>query len=223
MLPTVTTRAVSRGHAGPREGRRAPGDGQLTSRTPLLLRLPSAVLVTLVLGTAFHVAAGAAAAPPAALLRTAAVLALLWAAVCRNELGLRQLVMAVWTSQAVVHFMLLPQELDVMAASSSPCPMPGGTGPSGTAMQAGDTGWQALVAHGVAGLLTAWWLRRGERRVWAAARRTAREFLALLTPRLTGRRRCRTAGFAAPSTIAASAERWTACQRRGPPMFVAAC
>lgn len=193
----VRVSGVLEGHVGSqRDERAAPvrrRNAQVTASVDpaaaadagMALRVPAFGVVSVALGIGAHMAGGGEPPTVAPLLLIALIVVLAGHTVALKEQSLARLIGFVWTMQAAVHFILMSQH-GGMASHLSFLRMGGHHGhltaglsaPPPADVVAGSTmpGMEGLtpgmlLAHGLAGLVVAAWLRRGEAAVWRAARR----------------------------------------------------
>lgn len=155
----------------------------------LLLRVPVFVAVTLGLAGGAHIVAGGAPPSVGRLALLGVPVALVWWLLARAEQSLKRLAATLWTMQAVLHVALAGGGCRMSAAGSGPLPGHGGIHAAAEPITTSCTGlvhagsgmvhhpgsglspvWM-LLAHALAGLLAAAWLRRGEAAAWRAVRR----------------------------------------------------
>jgi len=160
-------------------------------------RLPGFVAVASVLGVFSHLAAGGSTPAVPGLLVSLAALLATWSLLARQEQSSLRLVALVWLSQVEVHLGLTMT-----------------WGPAGHHHDAGVS-LAMIGAHALAGMVVAWWLRRGEAFAWGAACRLGSMLVARPHVVLVLRP---SAGFVEVAGPRAVATRWPdTAPRRGPP------
>jgi hypothetical protein len=162
---TATTGATT---AGATTGRA--GDGSLPDRWRRRLRVPVFTAATVTLGVGAHLAAGGARPAPGQLGLITAVVALICSAAAGRERRMPALLDAVGLTEAGIHIALL---------GGSHADHAGHVGH--VVDRSGSAGM--LLAHLLASVALAWWLRRGEAAAWRAVDRAVGRGLLLLTAR----------------------------------------
>jgi hypothetical protein len=177
--------------------------GQMPATAPYLavgswLRVPVFTAAAVTLGVLAHLWAGGAAPRPGTLILLIAAVASVCMSVAHRENRLPDLVIGVTAVQVAVHVALLEHQVDAHP-------------PQHQAVM--------MLAHAVAALTLAWWLRRGEAAVWRAARWMLRRLFlpgstppapAISGPQLAAPR---------PQHRLAAAACWSVWTIRGPPTW----
>jgi hypothetical protein len=117
------------------------------------LRLPVFATATTLLAVAAHVAGGGSRPGPGLVLLLSCLVALAFSRFAQHERSYPRLLTAVGAVQVGMHLALLDPQDAAHAGHHTGSPL------------------DLLVAHGVAVLVVAWWLRQGEAATWRALRR----------------------------------------------------
>lgn len=131
-------------------------DGHVPAPPARSWRVVSGTAVPLIVGSGGHIAAGGRWAAPPIVAVAVLLLGPVWV-LSRREIGLLGIATLVASGQLITHAAL-------MFGSAT-----AGSGMAGTGVPTGS----AFAFHLLAALVAGWWMRRGERRVWACARRVA--------------------------------------------------
>jgi hypothetical protein len=129
---------------------------------PLYRAARAVVFATVCVGLAItgHMMASGAAVPPAAVVGGLTVMVTVGVALGGTERSLPTILASLLGGQFVLHALFAAAQHGQHLAH-------GGTAPSSSG------GGTMTLAHVVAAVVSAWWLRRGERAAWALARRVA--------------------------------------------------